>query len=152
MLGADMEASDFIAAVKASQLAFAGLICALCLAVYLGFACSIDFKLRLESVAVDEKVPLIVQWGTAAVVGLTGAVITVALFYVARQDALDGFSAIFRRQAFARSEAIYQTLSHSLEDADDLRRFHENFKSLNRRVATRFADPMAKKRQRRPGV
>jgi signal transduction histidine kinase/CheY-like chemotaxis protein/HPt (histidine-containing phosphotransfer) domain-containing protein len=144
ILGVDMEASEFTAAVKASQQACAGLICGLCLAVYLGFACSINFRLRLDTLAAHERAPIIVRWGTAAVVGLIGGIVTITLFFVARQDALDDFSMMFRRQAFSKAEALYQTVRNSLEDLDDLNRFHENSPTMNRQSVARFTDPMAK--------
>jgi signal transduction histidine kinase/DNA-binding response OmpR family regulator len=144
MLGADMEAGAFTAAVRANQLTYAGLICGLCLAVYLGFACSINFRLRLNTLADHERAPIIVRWGTAAVAALTGCIITITLFFVAWQDALDDFSMMFRRQAFSTAEAVYQTVRNSLKDLDNLRRFHENAPSIDRRSAASFTEPMAR--------
>jgi len=142
MLGADMDAGEYMAAVKGNQLAFALFVCLLSLAVYLGFACMINFRARLDTMSADHSAPLIVRWGTAASVGLVGAIVTVTLFILARHDTLDGFSMQFSRQAFSMTEAFYRTLHHSLEDIDDLRRFYKNAMGIDRQSAASYSDPV----------
>jgi signal transduction histidine kinase/CheY-like chemotaxis protein/HPt (histidine-containing phosphotransfer) domain-containing protein len=143
MLGADMDAREFTAAVRASQLTYAGLVIGLCLAAYLGLACSINFGLRLKNLASDTTMPLAVRWGTAASVGLFCGIVTITVFVVAREGCLDNFAMMFRRQAFSRAEAVYQTLRHAQQDVEDLRRFQENSLPMDRRSFARYADPMA---------
>jgi signal transduction histidine kinase/CheY-like chemotaxis protein/HPt (histidine-containing phosphotransfer) domain-containing protein len=143
MLCADMDASDFTAAVRKAQISFALLVCVLCLAVCLGFACMINFRVRLDTLSVHEKPPLIVRWGTAAAVGLVGCIVTITLFILARHDAQDSYSMLFRKQAFSRTEAIYQTLRNSLEDVDDLRRFYSYSGTIDRHSATGYSDPQS---------
>jgi signal transduction histidine kinase/CheY-like chemotaxis protein len=143
MLGADMDAREFTAAVQSSQLTYAGLVFGLCLAAYLGLACSINFGLRLKPLASDTTMPLAVRWGTAASVGLFCGIVTITIFVVAREGSRDNFAMMFRRQAFSRAEAVYQTLRHAQEEVEDLRRFHENFVSMDRRSFARSTDPMA---------
>jgi two-component system, sensor histidine kinase and response regulator len=143
MLGADMDASDFTAAVRNSQISFALLVCVLCLAVYLGFACMINFRVRLDTLSDHEKPPVIVRWGTAAAVGLVGGIVTVTLFILARQESHDSYSMHLREQAFSRTEAIYQTLRHSIEDVDDLRRFYSYSRMIDRQSATNYSVPQS---------
>jgi signal transduction histidine kinase/DNA-binding response OmpR family regulator len=143
MLGADMDARAFSAAVRVSQLTYAGLIIGLCLAAYLGLACSINFSLRLKTLASDTGMPRAVRWGTAASAGLFCGIVTITVFVVAREGSRDNFAMMFRRQAFSRAEAVYQTLRHAREEVEDLRRYHENFVSMDRRSFIRYTDPMA---------
>jgi signal transduction histidine kinase/CheY-like chemotaxis protein/HPt (histidine-containing phosphotransfer) domain-containing protein len=143
MLGADMDAREFTAAVRACQLIYAGLIIGLCLAAYLGLACSINFSLRLKSLPLDNTMPHAVRWGTAAAVGLFCGIVTLAIFVVARQGSMDNFAMMFRRQAFSQAEAVYQTLRHAQVDIENLRRLHENFVSMDRRSFVRYTDPLA---------
>jgi signal transduction histidine kinase/CheY-like chemotaxis protein/HPt (histidine-containing phosphotransfer) domain-containing protein len=141
MLCADMDASDFTAAIRKSQLSVALLVCGLCLAVYLGFTCMINFRERLDTMPALDKPPMIVRWGTAAAVGLVGYIVTITLFILARDDARDSYSMHLRKQAFSRTEAIYQTLRHSLEDVDDLRRFYRCSGVIDRHSAANYSDP-----------
>lgn len=142
MLGVDMDASEYTAAVRDNQFAFALLICAFCLAVYLGFACLINFRERLDTMSGSENAPLIVRWGTAASIGLVGGIVTVTLFILARHDAMDNFSRQFSRLAFSRTDAVYRTLQHSLEDIEELHRFYKNSRGVDRQSAADYSGPM----------
>ncbi len=141
MLCADMEASAYTAAVREDQLVFALLICVLSLALLLGFACLINFRERLDTMSPHENAPFVLRWGTAAAVGLAGGIVTMTIFILARRDVQDSFAMLFNRQAFSRTEVLYQSLQHSLEDVDDLRRFFENSKGIDRKSMAGFSDP-----------
>jgi signal transduction histidine kinase/CheY-like chemotaxis protein/HPt (histidine-containing phosphotransfer) domain-containing protein len=143
MLCADMDASDYTSAINKCRTMFSFPVLALCVAVYLGFACMINFRARLDTTTAYDNPPLIVRWGAAASVGLIGAIATSTLFIFALQDSRDIFSLVFNRQAYTRTEAISRSLSNSVENVDDLRRFHRVFTGIDRDSAAGYADPLA---------
>jgi signal transduction histidine kinase/CheY-like chemotaxis protein/HPt (histidine-containing phosphotransfer) domain-containing protein len=143
MLCADMDASEYTSAINQCRTMFTFPVLALCVAVYLGFACMINFRARLDTTTAYDNPPLIVRWGTAASVGLIGAITTSTLFIFALQDSRDIFSLVFNRQAYTRTEAISRSLSNSVENVDDLRRVHRVFAGIDRDSAAGYADPLA---------